>query len=159
MVSSALQVLAAYVLVDLLTGLYHWATDKGFNHAHQVRLFTLHHDTNTMEGFDWQPSVIGLPAMLLGLVLCSPFLLAAGAFGVLSQVPHYYAHRRSQSELVHHFVRILQLSGLMISPQHHAAHHDGRFDRNFCIFSGWNNWWLNRLVAAIDHGTTERGTS
>ena len=147
MLSAALQVLAAYVLVDLLTGLYHFATDRGFNLAHQVRLFTLHHDTNSMDGFDWQPSVVGLPGMLIGLWLGSPFLIAGGALGILCQVPHYYAHRRSRSQLVHHVVSILQLTGLIISPQHHAAHHNGTFDRNFCIFSGWNNWWLNRLVA------------
>lgn len=142
-----LQVLAAYVLVDLLTGIYHWATDKGFNTPHVVRLFQDHHETNTMDGFDIQPSVAGVPALLLGLCLGSSFLIAAGAFGILSQVPHYYAHRRSDSELVHHVIRILQLTGLIISPQHHAQHHDGRFDRNFCIVSGWNNWWLNWLVA------------
>ena len=147
MISAALQVLAAYVLIDLLTGLYHWATDKGFNSAHVCALFQDHHATNTMDGFDSQPSVVSLPAMLLGLGLGSSFLIAAGAFGILSQIPHYYAHRRSRSELVHHMVRILQITGLIISPQHHAQHHDGRFERNFCILSGWNNCWLNLLVA------------
>jgi hypothetical protein len=147
MISAALQVLAAYLVVDLLTGLYHLVTDKGFNVGHQVKLFTAHHDTNTMEGFDWQPAVVGAPAMLIGALIESPLLMAGGAFGILSQVPHYYAHVRSKSELVHHVVRILQLTGLIISPQHHAAHHDGVFNRNFCILSGWNNWWLNWLVA------------
>jgi hypothetical protein len=154
MLSAFLQVLAAYLFVDLATGLYHLATDKGCNFAHQVKLFTLHHDTNTMDGFDWQPSVIGVPAMLLGLWLGSSFLIAGGAFGILSQVPHYYAHRRSDSELVHHFVRILQLTRLIISPQHHAAHHT-TFERNFCIVSGWNNYWLNHVVAAFEWHESE----
>lgn len=142
---AAVQVAAAYALVDLATGLYHWLTDRGLNHPHQVALFELHHATNTMDGFDWQPSVIGLPAMLAGLWLESSFWLAAGSFGVLAQVPHYYAHRRSRSRVVHAVVRVLQAAGLMISPQHHARHHQ-TFDRNFCILAGWNDWWLNWLV-------------
>jgi sterol desaturase/sphingolipid hydroxylase (fatty acid hydroxylase superfamily) len=150
MLSAALQVLAAYILVDLLTGLYHLVTDNGLNFRRQVEIFAEHHVINTMEVFDWQPSVVGLPAMLLGLVLLNPFLVAAGAFGILGQVPHYYAHRRSRSDLVHHVVRILQLTGIIISPQHHRAHHDGKFNRNFCIVSGWNNYWLNPLIALFD---------
>lgn len=146
MLFAALQVLVAYVLVDLATGLYHWITDSGFNFRRQVEIFENHHATNTMEVFDWQPSVVGLPAMLLGLYLMSPLLTAAGAFGMLGQVPHFYAHRRSQYKLVHHLVSILQLLGLIISPSHHADHHEAPFDKNFCILSGWNNVWLNPLV-------------
>lgn len=147
MVSALLQILAAYLFVDLATGIYHYVTDQGWNVAHQVRLFEHHHVTNTMDGFDWQPAIVALPAMLIGIWIGSPFLIAGGAFGIVSQVPHYYAHKRSDYEIVHHFVRILQLSGLIMSPQHHAVHHNGVFDRNFCIFAGWNNWWLNRLLA------------
>jgi hypothetical protein len=81
-----LQVLGAYVLVDLLTGIYHYVTDRGWNQAHIVALFQDHHVTNTMEGFDWQPMLYGLPAMVLGLWFESSFLIAAGSFGVLSQI-------------------------------------------------------------------------
>lgn len=147
MLRAALEVLIAYVLVDLATGVYHWLTDKGFNLHHQVCQFREHHDTNSMVGFDWQPMLIGVPAMLLGLWLESAWLLAAGSFGVLAQVPHYYAHRRSQYQAVHRVIRLLQRTCVILSPQAHAEHHDGRFERNFCILSGWNNWWLNLLVA------------
>lgn len=157
-ITAAIQVLGAYLLIDLFTGMYHLVTDGGFNFRGQVDVFEDHHQTNTMQVFDWQPSVIGLPAMLLGLWLCSPFLTAAGAFGVLGQVPHYYAHRRSRSELVHHVVRILQLTGLIISPEHHAAHHNGRFNRNFCILSGWNNWWLNRAIQLFESPDAQLAT-
>jgi hypothetical protein len=145
-VGAAGQVLAAYLLVDLLSGLYHLVTDRGHNLAGQVAVFQDHHHTNTMDGFDWQPSVLGLPAMLAGLWWENSFLIAAGAFGILAQVPHYYAHRRSDHAWVHLAVRLLQRTGLILSPRHHADHHSGDFDRNFCIVSGWNNWWLNLLV-------------
>jgi hypothetical protein len=150
LLGSLAQVLAAYVLVDFLSGLYHLATDRGWNTAGQVRMFQEHHETNTMSGFDWQPSIVGFPAMLAGLWFASPFLLASGALGILAQVPHYYAHRRSNSPAVHAIVRALQRLGLIITPQHHAAHHRGAFNRNFCIVSGWNNFWLNPLLSWLD---------
>jgi hypothetical protein len=155
---SAGEVLAAYILIDALTGLYHLATDCGLNSKRVVDLFKDHHDTNTMEGFDEFPMRFGLPVMLAGLLLGSSFLLALGSFTVLAQVPHYYAHRRSRSPLVHRVVRLLQRGGLMISPQHHAAHHDGRFSRNFCIVSGWNNWWMNWLIALAEVPRAWRAT-
>lgn len=144
--SAAAQVLAAYILMDLLTGLYHFATDRGWNSKRVVALFQDHHHTNTMDGFDLHPMLYGFPVMLSGWLLASSFLLALGSFTVLSQVPHYYAHRRSRSRVVHAAVRLLQRTGLMISPQHHAAHHDGAFDRNFCIVSGWCNPLVNWMV-------------
>lgn len=143
MLSAIVQVIAAYIVVDLLTGIYHFATDKGFNFASQVAMFQDHHETNTMQGFDWQPMVVGVPALLIGLWFEQSFLLAAGSFGILAQVPHYYAHRKSPP-----LVRWMQRVGIIISPQHHAEHHRGDFDRNFCILSGWNNWWLNWIIGA-----------
>jgi hypothetical protein len=140
------EVLAAYLIADLLTGIYHFATDRGWNFKGQVEMFQEHHDTNTMIGFDWQPMTAGLPAMVVGLWLESSFLLALGSFGILAQVPHYYAHRRSASPVVHAAVRFLQRTGLIISPQHHAEHHRGAFDRNFCILSGWMNPVMNFLI-------------
>lgn len=141
-----IQIFLAYLLVDFLTGLYHFATDKGWNFQYHVKLFNLHHETNTMESIDWQPAVVAIPALLYGLYAQSPFWIAGGIFGCAAQVPHYYAHCRSKSQIVHHLVRVLQLSGLIISPSHHAEHHNGVFDRNFCIFSGWNNRWMNPVI-------------
>lgn len=140
------QVAAAYVLADALTGLYHLLTDRGFNIRAQVEMFQEHHVSNTMTGYDWQPMAAGIPGMILGLWLSSPFLLALGGFGILAQVPHYYAHRRSGSYRIHRVVRWLQIHGLILSPEAHAAHHRGLFDRNFCILSGWCNPLLNRLL-------------
>lgn len=142
MLRAVLEVVLAYLAVDLATGLYHYATDRGWNFRRQVELFADHHQSNTMQGFDWQPSLAAVPALFVGLWLGWVLLIAAGVFGVLAQVPHYFAHRPTRCWLV----RGLQASGLMISPAHHAQHHRGRFDSHFCIFSGLNNWWLDRLL-------------
>ena len=143
MISIALQIVLAYVAVDLATGLYHYATDRGWNFRRQVELFELHHRAPKMDGFDWQPSLAAVPALVAGLWMGWPFLIAAGLFGVLAQVPHYWAHQGSSLP----FVPWLQRTGIIMSAEHHARHHDGRFDSHFCILSGWNNWWLDWLLA------------
>lgn len=141
-VTSPIEVFAAWLLIDLLTGVYHFVTDRGWNFANQVEMFRDHHTNNRMLGFDWQPMVAGLPVMLAGLWFGSSFWLAAGSFAILAQIPHYYAHVPNPPVIA----KALQATGLMISPEHHAAHHCGNFDRNFCIFTGWADYLLNPLV-------------
>jgi hypothetical protein len=143
MISIVLQVLAAYFALDLLTGLYHLATDRGWNFRFQVELFQDHHHTNTMEtGFGWEQTLGAAVGLALGYWWSSPFFVALGILAALSQVPHYFAHHPPKRGPI----KWLQDAGLIISPAHHQGHHRGEFDQNFCIFSGLNDWWLNRLV-------------
>jgi hypothetical protein len=146
--TSLIEVFAAWLLIDLLTGLYHFVTDRGWNFKHQVAMFRDHHVHNRMIGFDYQPMFAGLPVMLAGVFMESSFVLAAGSFAVLAQIPHYYAHVQNPPPLA----RLLQRIGLMISPEHHAGHHGGKFDRNFCIFTGWADYLLNPLVRLFPEG-------
>jgi len=81
-----LQVLGAYVVIDAATGVYHWLTDRGYNFRQQVEVFKLHHEMNGMDGWGWDAAVAGLPTMCVGLWFESSFLIAAGSFGVLSQI-------------------------------------------------------------------------
>jgi len=134
----------AYILVDALTGVYHLLTDKGWNVQQQIDLFENHHKTNSMDGFDWQPMLAAIPALVYGAWVHSEFLTIAGVIGCFAQLPHYWAHEGGGR-----FVAFLQATRLIISPQHHAGHHDGVFDRNYCILSGWNDWWLNALVRLL----------
>lgn len=143
MISILLQILAAYVVLDLLTGLYHLATDRGWNFKQQCELFEIHHVTNTMEGYDWQPLVGSLAGAGLAFYLSSPFLYALSAFTVFAQVPHYFAHHPPKRGPI----KWLQDWGIIISPAHHAGHHTGAFDCNFCIFTGWCDPLLNWIVA------------
>lgn len=146
MLRACLEIVAAYLLADLASGLYHYVTDRGWNFQQQIDLFAEHHDTNSMDGFDWQTFAAGLPISIAGAWFHSPFFVAAGIFVAATQVTHYYAHRRSTSDWVHALVRCLQRTGLIVHPKSHARHHAAPFDRDFCLLSGWNNWWLNRLL-------------
>lgn len=146
---ASLQILAAYVLADLLSGLYHLATDKGFNFRNQIEMFQEHHNTNTMSGFDWQTFAGGMLIAVPGAWFHSAFAIALGVFVALTQVTHYYAHCNSRSKLVHHIVRVLQILHIIVPRESHQRHHSEPFDRDFCLLSGWNNWWLNPLVRLL----------
>jgi len=145
-----LEILAAYVVMDALVGIYHCFTDYGWNTPDMVRKFREHHeDPLNMVEFDWQPMPGGLLILCVGCWLWSPFIAAFGSFLMLAQVPHYYAHRRSRSPAVHRVLRFLQAYRVIASPENHHLHHDGKFNRNFCVLSGWNNFWLNPLVRLL----------
>jgi hypothetical protein len=145
------KVVLAYVAADAISGLYHWLTDKGMNFRGQIEMFQEHHVTNTMQGFDWQTFAAGLPAMIVGAWIHSPFLLALGFFGAMTQCTHYYAHRRSRNRVINSVVRALQELRIIVHPASHQRHHTSqKFDRDFCLLSGWNNWWLNRIVGFFE---------
>ena len=54
---------------------------------------------------------------------------------------HMWAHATS----VPASVRWLQRLGLVLSPERHARHHCGEFDRSYCMTSGWLNPLLDRI--------------
>jgi hypothetical protein len=147
---AALQIFVAYLLADALSGFYHLVTDCGLNIASQVALFEEHHQTNTMVGFDWQTFAAAMPIAIVGAWFHSPFAISLACFIALTQVTHYYAHRRSTSPLVHRIVRGLQIARVIVPPQAHARHHQPPHSRDFCLLSGWNNFWLNPLIALFD---------
>jgi hypothetical protein len=151
----AFQIIAAYIVADAISGLYHWLTDRGLNIKQQVDMFQEHHVTATMTDFDWQTFAAGLPAMILGAWIHSPFLLALGFFGAMTQCTHYYAHRTSGNRVIRAVVRALQETGIIVHPSNHAKHHASqKFDRDFCLLSGWNNFWLNRVVWLFERRAT-----
>lgn len=140
------ELLAAYILADALSGLYHLLTDKGMNVASQIEMFQAHHETNTMQGFDWQTFAAGMPIAVAGAWFHSAFFVALGGFIALTQVTHYYAHCSSANRVARAVVKALQELGLIVHPASHQRHHKGTFDRDFCLLSGWNNFWLNAVV-------------
>lgn len=135
------EALLAYALADAFTGIYHAATDKGFNIRSQVILFQQHHTSPAGMVPDFRPVILGIPLALIALLGWHPvFFLALGISISACQVPHYWAHHRRGR-----IVRALQQARIIISPRAHAVHHR-HFDRNFCTISGWNNFWLNWLL-------------
>lgn len=138
------QILLGWLLADALSGLYHIMTDYGYNIPHQIKLFMFHHENPHTMTFDWQPLLAGVPLIIVGLFWHPWFLISLGFFISISQVGHYYTHHKAPAP-----IRILQRVGVLISPKHHADHHKGDYNKNFCIFTGINNIWLNPLAKLL----------
>jgi len=146
MLSILIQIVLAYIVIDAITGIYHIITDKGWNPIKsQNELFQRHHKENSMDYFDFRPSLAALPMLALSWWIASPFLIALSIFGIFSQLPHYWAHQNSNNIAV----VWLQELRLIISRDSHQQHHSGDFNRNFCIINGWNNWWLNWIAKKL----------
>jgi hypothetical protein len=134
------EALLGYVAADALTGIYHAATDYGWNVRSQVDLFQDHHDHPRGITRDPKPAFAGVPLMLCAALGHPAFFLVLGAAISLCQVSHYYAHHRGGA-----VVCFLQRWHVILPPREHAVHHRDH-DLNFCIVSGWNNRWLNWVL-------------
>lgn len=152
---------------DFASGLVHWFADRYFDSRtpllgpmliepfrehHRDPTAMTHHDFLEVSGNN------GLVTLPLAIVL-----LARGAdaqdtiawqlawVGVLlfallifatNQI-HAWAHAQS----VPRWVRRLQAARLVLSPAAHARHHEGAYDRSYCITTGWLNGPLDAVGA------------
>jgi hypothetical protein len=137
-------VLFAYIAADALSALYHLFTDRGWNISSQRSFFENHHRRPWTMTFDLQPLAVGLPIATFGYLFESWFLLLLGMFLSVAQLPHYWAHFPAPWP-----VRVLQLARIILPPAKHASHHQGDFDRDFCVLSGWNNFWINWFASFV----------
>lgn len=139
-------VIVAYILADAFSGIYHMVTDLGYNIPSQVAFFQKHHAEPWTMTFDLQPVLGGVPLIIIGLFYLHWFFIPFGLFIAFAQIPHYFIHHK---ENVPGIVRWLQNNKVILSPEVHESHHSGDFDKNYCIISGWNDWWLNKLARKI----------
>ncbi|GBG00164.1 fatty acid desaturase chloroplastic [Raphidocelis subcapitata] len=171
--SAASAVLAAYVLSDLGTGVYHWSVDNYGDGStpvfgRQIAAFQGHHVrpwTITQREFCNNVHQVFKPAAYPagGMLLLSPvlgvwpgFFLPSFLFLVcMSQQFHAWSHMK-KSELPAAVVA-LQDAGVLIGRAAHGAHHRPNFEGNYCIVSGWWNQalddsgffrWLEKVVVA-----------
>jgi hypothetical protein len=138
-----LEILIAYIFADFIGGVYHVLTDRGYNPIKsQVDEFQLHHKNPGEMEFSLVPALFGIPTMFIGFICFPAFFIALGLFGSLTQVTHWYAHKKE----IPWVIRVLQKCWVIMPVQHHDDHHSGNFDKNYCILSGWNNWWFNWVI-------------
>ncbi len=158
---------------DFATGAVHWFCDRFFDETTPVlgqaliRPFREHHvDPQGMvrhgllelHGNSAIPVIAVLGAANLsesspaspGGVALQLWLFSLCASSMATNQFHRWAHAPS----VPGPVRWLQRHGVILSPERHALHHGGRFDRSYCMTSGW----MNPLLDRIDFfGRIERG--
>lgn len=135
--------LTAYVLADLLSGVYHELTDRGYGYSRHVREFQIHHCKPDRIGMDLTPFYAGIPVCSLGYFHL--FFLWLGLFLCLTQITHYYAHHPQRANWS---IRELQQAGIILSSRHHQGHHRN-WERNYCVLSGWNNGWYNWIGSKL----------
>lgn len=63
--------------------------------------------------------------------------------GILTNEIHKWAHMVHSKP--HPVVRFLQKSRLILSHEEHHRHHQGEFDRSYCIINGWMNPFLENI--------------
>lgn len=167
----ALALLAAYVLSDLGTGIYHWGVDNYGGpdtpfFGRQIAAFQGHHQrpwTITQREFCNNLHQVFKPATYPAAALLAMSPMMPGWWNTwsssflflvcMSQQFHAWSHMKKSQ--LHPAVILMQDVGLLISRKAHGAHHRAPFEGNYCIVSGlWNPLldgsgffrWLEQLV-------------
>jgi plasmanylethanolamine desaturase len=146
--------LGTLLVADLVSGLVHWGCDTWGSPETPlvgptlIRTFREHHvDPQSITRHDFVEqsgsNALGvLPFLAAALWLPAPVAAACVWFSVwivFTNQVHAWAHGRAPRP-----VRWLQRRGLLLSPEHHAAHHRPPHVRNYCITLGWCNALLDR---------------
>jgi ubiquitin-conjugating enzyme E2 variant len=143
---------------DLSSGVVHWFCDAWADPEWPlvgrtiVRTFRAHHEDPgaiTRHGFvetNGANALIALVPMVWAwllpierggalVVALGAFCAALALFVALTGQIHKWSHQPRPRWIV----RVLHRTGFVLTPMHHARHHDQPFDRNYCITSGWLN--------------------
>lgn len=156
--------LVAYVSADLVSGLVHWAADTygtrqtpffgpkfiaPFREHHVDPLAITRHDFVEANGDNCMCALVAMmPAYLLLPMRGEPWALAAGTYVLLlslavllTSLAHGWAHAGGDAPRL---VKWCQKIGLLLSPEHHATHHQRPHKTHYCITNGWLNPLLDR---------------
>jgi plasmanylethanolamine desaturase len=145
-------------LVDFVSGVVHWAGDTWgtfntlFFGPALIQPFRMHHvdpqditihsfmETNAASSYPMPPLLIaGLflaDASFFSQTYCWMIIFGV-PIGVLTNECHKWAHMVHSKP--HPVVRFLQKAGFIISHEKHHIHHQGDFDKAYCIINGWMN--------------------
>ena len=156
--------LLGLVFGDFVTGLVHWAADTYGEESMPVigrsliKPFRVHHvrpleicEHGVVETVG-NTCILAAPLLTLSVVvMSSDETSAAAAFAVFTAVVtvgvtaatnqfHKWAHQDKPPRPV----RLLQRARIILSPEHHRAHHTTPFDSSYAITNGWLNPVLDR---------------
>ena len=161
----ALQLLAGWLIADLLSGVVHWLEDRVLCVGlpvlgrHVVAPNRLHHldpaaflrqSVWSRNSTTWL-TTLAIAAAWLWTAGFSFIWLAALVGGLVVTEVHVRAHRPTGSEMW----ATLQEIGVLQSRRQHWQHHRGAMDRRYCVLTGWLNPILDvlrvweRLEAAL----------
>jgi plasmanylethanolamine desaturase len=150
----ALVVLGIFA-ADLVSGLVHWAADTWGSKdwpligERLIEPFRVHHVNprdicrRDMVDLNGDIAILSLPILVWALYLpmqgsrhTVEFVAAFVAFTLPTNLIHRWAHAGRDAPWI---ARLLQQSGLILTPRTHHPHHRPPFDRDYCIVNGWCN--------------------
>ena len=157
MITTALELVAAWLLADFVSGVVHWAEDSyGTPSTPVIGRWVvapnlLHHrDATAFVRKSWIASSWDLAA--IGAMILAAAAWAGGLTGHVvlfallganaNQIHKWNHMRRSSVPLA---IRLLQRLYLLQSPRHHAWHHRGAKNSHYCVITELLNPVLDRL--------------
>lgn len=183
--SILLQLLAAWLLADFITGVFHWFEDQYLDTNTSLEFLRgvatdniQHHEKPTamLINSHWEnmrsAAVFAIPAAGIAFWLGAPLWLWCGlGFTSFGNLVHRFSHTPKRN--LPRWIRGLQEFGLFISHEHHDSHHRamgrliGKSEamRAYCPMTDWVNPILDRLrfwsvveraVAVLGIDTTSR---
>ncbi|MGE0811841.1 MAG: fatty acid desaturase CarF family protein [Vicinamibacterales bacterium] len=147
----AAKVMATWLVVDLISGVVHWAEDSyghpdlPFIGRRITKPNLLHHFRPrafvTNSWFASSRLLIYACAASIAIAWAigrlSPMVLVAAVLGANANQVHKWSHRSAAENGV--LVTLAQRVGLLQSPAHHNRHHVGRKDSSYCVMTGLLN--------------------
>ena len=166
-----------FIAVDLLSTVYHLCLDYAVLSTADTTVTDLHHKL-TLNYNLFPPrkllatsyiAVVPLHALHMALhlllallgVAASPtftvYTLCSAVLGCSCGFVHNAAHRRRHGLEIARVVWLLQDLGVLLHPDIHAAHHQGKHDCSFSLFSGVTHPFSDRVLRlAWDRGWLPR---
>lgn len=144
--------LAAWLMADFLSGVFHWWEDRYGVESWPVigpiivSPNVLHHAQPTAflkGGFftrNWTTFAPALAFAAAAWWLGSPWWTLVGLCVAMGNEVHAWAHQKCSRR-----IRGLQMLGLLQSQEQHAIHHRDPFDKNYCVMTDY----LNPVLSAI----------
>ena len=140
---------SAMLFADLLTGVFHWATDNYGSletpivgpacaafQGHHKAPWTITYRSTCNNVF--KIAKIVAPLIALSAITAPPglalFLVVALFAQLCSQEFHRWSHMLPSERPAH--ASFLQATGLALSTAEHGRHHSAPYDGHYCIFSG-----------------------
>ncbi len=151
LVEFLLRAAGGLLLVDLLSGFFHWLEDS-YGHAewpvtgkYITQANILHHfDPGHFTRHSWLDSARVLFAVVACCLTVARILGFSGwmlwlmaAIGVNANQIHKWAHRSTSEN--GRLIRSLQRVGILQSPSHHARHHHRGKDSYYCVVTNYAN--------------------
>jgi ubiquitin-conjugating enzyme E2 variant len=154
-------IVLAVLAADFITGLGHWFEDavlteentKGIPFIHEIAIDNkLHHkNPRLMITTPWYRTISSTLPFVLAAGLLFYALFGFKAWWVVfvtlilftNQIHKWQHMNKGERPFV---IKVLMNLYIIQSSRHHKEHHDGRFNRRFCILTPW----LNPLLDSIN---------